>query len=381
MDIDLRIFDSKRIITINPYEVNTGFIWCQLSIKSSFEAIQDIYKPLFEEFNEFLTFYQFLFDEQEEIISCEKFSLDKVHKLMKTITEHKYYTNHSIRMGDNCLELYCYASDVCIDVLSCPEVVFTPPLSWVFALQLNLMDIGLVTDFLDYQYQEIFSSNSKKFVRYIESLLIEYEKEEWFSEKHLRRVKMYLVNDFNSPIEQFTIYKTPQMLDMNRNKIDSIDLPEGTSVSKPRKPLDLPNDWKYITIKQQYSYEDLLTALSFLYIETFDDPKGETFMQKQEVQELLKYGLAFPNESGQEKFSLNIRSSRTKKLFLHCIFTFRETFINYTGSKGDLTYFLLRHFQDFKNEEFIKFEKKFRRSNKNMNIDKSQFKTKYLFDI
>lgn len=368
MDIDLRIFDSKRIITIDPYEVNTGFIWCQLSIKSSFEAIQDIYKPLLEEFNEFLTLYQFLFDEQEEIISCENLSLDKVHKLMKTIIEHKYYTNHSIEIGHECLKLYCYASDVCIDVLSCPEVVFTPPLSWVFALQLNLMDIGLVTDFLDYQYQEIFSSNSKKFVRYIESLLIEYEKEEWFSEKHLRRVKMYLVNDFNSPIEQFTIHKTPQILESEKGQLGN------------KEPLVLPEGWKRIAIKTKYTHENLLTAFSFLYKETFGDPENNTFMREEEVRELLKYGLAFPIKAGFEKFNLNINYHyRPENTFLHCLFKFKETFIDYRGSKRDLVHFLIARFKNFETEKFIDLNNKFRTKEAKMNT--TDFANKYHFEI
>ena len=198
MNISPDIFDAYKIYSSKPYEVNTGFIWEVLNLKSENSDKIELYKTLRNAFEDFLIRYQWLLDKNPKEFNFN--SLEERDEFQLAIEEHVCFRNHycdNFQVQKNGLILYCFDNDVYVNLFDYNNVT-EPKLDWLFALQLSLIDLIEIADFLDYQFEECFKSDKSKFSKFLKSLIIKYEDESWFGKKYIKRVKLYIAEDLNN---------------------------------------------------------------------------------------------------------------------------------------------------------------------------------------
>ena len=115
--------------------------------------------------------------------------------------------------------------------------------------------------------------------------------------------------------------------------------------------LPIPKRWK--KIDGRLSPAEVKAAFAFLYrIADFTtDKKG--YLEKDEVEGLLQYGIAYPgNEDDRYRLTLSIDQEKSGRLFFYCIFQImksHERIARDTNYKTAWAYFLKHRFTNFAN--------------------------------
>lgn len=107
----------------------------------------------------------------------------------------------------------------------------------------------------------------------------------------------------------------------------------------------LPEGW--VKIYGKLTIEQLWTFFSFLWEESCGDKDGETFLEKWQVRNLLKYGLAYPT-TPQPTFTLNLSPKRKIGIIYSAFYWLHTEHQNTNKSnKADYARFLCHHFSNF----------------------------------
>lgn len=145
------------------------------------------------------------------------------------------------------------------------------------------------------------------------------------------------------------VYKLKNYFDVLTNQyhiLNKLTIEEILDKNKPSKEQTITIPSNHVRINVELTDLQIKKFFSFLYLETggTDAP----FLPKEDVNELLKYGLSIPRESTGKYFHLNLEGQKkTKKMIYHAVNKLNELTIN-KHEKIKLAKFLKFYFDNFK---------------------------------
>jgi hypothetical protein len=77
------------------------------------------------------------------------------------------------------------------------------------------------------------------------------------------------------------------------------------------------------------------------------DKEGESYLCKEEVQNMFQYGIAIPPAEKNSRYKLNIGGARNKKIILYAIYVFYKNYAFDTTGKRRILSFFASYLDDF----------------------------------
>lgn len=221
---------------------------------------------------------------------------------------------------------------VTLDLREYENINYRPYFSFYFALKASQVEFSTLDKFLNYQLKETFKYDIEEFRRFL-TLLV--------------REKLEI------PIDTYDMDNTQMRQILTVERVESIsDWIASHDKTNPQtllaEPEKLPSGWKKLT--GVLTFSQIKDALSFLYIETFDDLDGKTFMTEEQFLDWIKYGIAYPDRPLQYRFHLNLSPKRNKGVLRHCFSHFFEKLEAPYGSKTEFACFLIYTLDEFKDD-------------------------------
>lgn len=177
------------------------------------------------------------------------------------------------------------------------------------------------------------------------------EKQAIYQGDYLRFLEIVLI-DFNSIIPAKSLKVAKRWLKKERKAILALEngqkmadlLKEKAAAFQP-----LPGD--YVQIKGRLDPIQLRRFFSFLHLEHNGSLDDQPFLLKEEVEELLQYGLSYPlKEPKDKRFSLRLNSHKTLNIIYYAMY---QLYIRHRPTicakeyKRHFAYFLKHHFDNF----------------------------------
>lgn len=185
-----------------------------------------------------------------------------------------------------------------------------------FAITLRQTSVQKIAAFLGY-HQSKFEGDFNSFLEY---LLIDYS--DILPKKTITTVEKWLASlqtkeQESLPLTDKTIFENP---------------PEG-----------------YHRIKGLWTDEEVKHFLSFLYIE--EDEEHGAFLKKEELDIVMKYGLAVPPENNPTHFQLRFSSKNTRGIFYHAFYLMFSKHCSNQKDKKYIVQFIYRYFPNLGKDE------------------------------
>lgn len=160
---------------------------------------------------------------------------------------------------------------------------------------------------------------------------------------------------FGSLLEYKYLNQEKEFLHQELNRLKSNSVTSDIFVEFPNVDIIFPNNWKnfkpktppegFIPIKSSLTEEEILKFFSFLYLEKNGEDKP--FITFEDYKQLLKYGLAVPNEINSPLISIDQSSQKPIGIIYYCIYKLYTANRYSSNAKIEYAKFLHYNFEDF----------------------------------
>ncbi len=244
---------------------------------------------------------------------------------------------------------------------------------FAFKLRQYFDNLPLIKSFLRYQLFQNFNDNISRYEEFIKYLII--QQYELIDVRVSSFVKIFF-GEIKSEIEcEYTEQKSPVLYKLNASAGEAgATTGDVSSKETDTKEDDTKVPKGYKVVEGKFNKTEILHYFSFLYSEL--SVGGKPYLNKKNVKEIFKYGIAIPPKPLRKKYKLNISKVFPKKYIENTIYIF---FTNNSKSRTDkLNYlrFFASYIEDFAGA--LKNEKALQNWNKNLSGEPSLKKS---FDI
>lgn len=227
-------------------------------------------------------------------------------------------------------------------------------------------DISSVFLFLDYHFKKTFKKNKKAVIKFLEAVLLQHNKlfttevskvaYKWMQERIIfledKTVETSKVT-YEHIIPKLPISAIVSnqeiLLSKNQPEESDADLPVliKPEIDEGIKHLEfepsVPKDYHYYKGKLHDS--EVQEFFSFLYLAK--DKENQSYLKKEEVENIFQYGIAIPPVGKTVRYKLNTGGARNKKIVLYAIYVFYNNYKFNVSGKRLILRFFASYIEDF----------------------------------